>query len=169
MVGEIIKVKIYSNRVLCFNEESKVAEHLRLTGSHEWSLHLDHFIETLKKKPGALAGSTALQQADEKIKKIYKNYYINREKEFIELIQFIGKESSLSEIEQSINELRKINPSHVTTDKIKVLCAKKQNIMPPSQSDSKESKEITDHARENLKMYDTLFNTQEVGKKESIA
>jgi predicted transcriptional regulator len=69
LVGIIIKVKIYSNRILCFYEEKKIADHIRLTGCHEWSIQLEHYIETLKKKPGALAGSTALQQADKKNKK----------------------------------------------------------------------------------------------------
>jgi hypothetical protein len=146
-----------------------VAEHIRLTGCHEWSLHLEHFIQTLKKKPGALAGSTALQQADKKIKKIYETYYTSREKEFIELLQFLRDESNISEIERSIKELRKINPSHVTTEKIKILCAKNKNNVPPSNHESKEAKEITEHARENLKMYDAMFKTEDVGKKEAIA
>jgi hypothetical protein len=72
LVGEVVRVKIYSNRIQCFHQEEKVSEHLRLTGLHEWSLHLDHYVNTLKKKPGALAGSTALQQADKKIKNIYE-------------------------------------------------------------------------------------------------
>lgn len=169
LVGEIVKVKVYSNRILCFHEEKKMAEHIRLTGCHEWSLHLEHFTNTLKKKPGALAGSTALQQADKKIQTIYKRYYISREKEFIELIQFIRDESTIAEVEKSIKELRKINPSHVTTDKIKVLCAKNQNKTPPASPVSRESKEITEQAKAHLKMYDELFKTETVGQKEAIA
>lgn len=120
-------------------------------------------------KPGALAGSTALQQADKKIKKIYKAYYTKSEKEFIELIQFIRDESSIAEVEQCIKELKKINPSHVTTDKIKVLCTKGQNKTCPSSPETKETKEITETARANLKMYDEMFQTEEIGKKEAIA
>lgn len=169
LVGEIVKVKIYSNHILCFQKEEKIAEHIRKTGCHEWSLQLEHFTDTLNKKPGALAGSAALQQADKKIKKIYTTYYSNSPKEFIELIQFLEEESNLNEIEQSIEELRKIHPSHVTTDKIKILCAKNRMKASTSIFESKETKDITDQAKAHLKMYDELFKTEEVGKKEAIA
>ena len=169
LVGKIIKVKVYSNHILCFYQEQKIAEHIRLTGHREWSLHLGHYIDTLKKKPGALAGSTALQQADTKIKTIYETYYIKREREFIELIQYIRDESNIGEIERSIEELRKINPSHVTTDKIKILCAKSMDSSPTSVTVSKEAKDIADQAKAHLKMYDELFQTETLGKKEAIA
>ena len=169
LVGVIIKVKIYSNRILCFYEEKKVAEHIRLTGCHEWSLQLEHYIATLKKKPGALAGSTALQQADKKIKTIYETYYNSREREFVELIHYLKDESTISEVEKSIEELRRINPSHVTTDKIKILCAKNKSTVLISVPISKETKDITDHAKANLKLYDELFQTELVGKQEAIA
>lgn len=169
LVGEIVKVKVYSTRILCFHEEQKVADHIRLTGCHEWRIKIGHFLETLKKKPGALAGSTALQQADKKIKKIYETYYNSKEKEFIELLQFVRDESSLEEIERSIHELKQINPSHVTTEKIKVKCAKRKNNTPPPNPVSTESKEIEDQALAHLKQYDELFNTKAVGQKEAIA
>ncbi|MFB9989313.1 IS21 family transposase, partial [Bacillus benzoevorans] len=144
-------------------------DHIRLTGCHEWSLQLEHYLETLKKKPGALAGSTALQQADKKIKTIYDTYYNNRAKEFVELLQYIKEESTLSEIERSIKELCRIHPSHVTTDKIKILCAKNKNTAVSSVPKSKETNDITEHAKANLKMYDELFQTESVGKEEAIA
>lgn len=170
LVGEILKVKIYSNRILCFYKEEKVAEHQRLTGCHEWSLQLEHFLKTLKKKPGALADSAALQQANQKLKIIYETYYTNNPKEFIELIQFIKDGTSFERVEQSIKELRKINHQHVTTDKIKVICEKfEEAITPPPSLQTQESKAIEQHAQENLKMYDTLFQTQFIGAKEAIA
>lgn len=170
LVGEVLKVKIYSNRILCFYQEENVAEHHRLTGCHEWSLQLEHYIKTLKKKPGALANSVALQQASKKIKNIYKAYYTNSPKEFVELIHFIKEGTSLSVIERSIEELRKINPEHVTTDKIKILCEKNReaplSLPVPS---SQETKAIEHHAQENLREYDTLFQTGSIGTKEGIA
>ena len=169
LVGEMIKVKVYSNRILCFYEENKIAEHIRLTGCHEWSLQLEHVLETLKKKPGALAGSTALQQADKKIKKIYETYYINKSKEFIELIQYTKEESSLEEIEHSIKELCEIHPSHVTTEKIKVLCAKNRQYPLPPTHTTQETKEITDFAKKQLRMMDEMFQTQSIGSGEAIA
>lgn len=169
LVGEMVKVKVYSTKIQCFYQEEKVAEHHRLTGCHEWSLQLEHYVKTLKKKPGALADSAALQQATKKIKNIYENYYTNNPRDFVDLIQFIKDGTNLDQIEQSINELRKINPQHVTTDKIKVLCEKKQELLHHSPLLSKESLDIQHYAEENLRKYDALFKTQLIGSKEAIA
>jgi hypothetical protein len=38
---------------------------------------------------------------------------------------------TLKEIESSINQLRNIHPSHVTTEKIKLLCAKQKEEQTP--------------------------------------
>jgi hypothetical protein len=78
-------------------------------------------------------------------------------------------EASLEEIERSVDELCKIHPSHVTTDKIKLLCAKNKEAIPSSSQLSEETQDITDHAKEHLKMYDELFQTQTIGLKEAIA
>ncbi|WP_027352054.1 IS21 family transposase [Desulfotomaculum nigrificans] len=169
LVGELVMVKIYSSRICCFYKDAKIAEHARLTGCHEWRLELSHYLETLKKKPGALAGSMALQQADQKIKQIFETYYTKKEKEFIELMQYIKDGTSLSDVEKSITELCKIHPSHVTTDKIKALCAKRRENTPEIAIISQVAQDITDQAIQHLKMYDKLFNTQNLAPKEAIA
>lgn len=168
LVGEFVKVKVYSTRILCSYQEEKIAGHHRLTGNHEWSLELDHYLKTLKRKPGALADSTALQQANQKIKNIYTQYYTTNPREFVDLIHFIKDGTSIEKVEESINKLRKINPQHVTTDKIKVLC-EKSDLPPLSPLKSKESLDIQLRAEDNIKMYDALFQTQLVGAKEAIA
>jgi hypothetical protein len=45
-------------------------------------LELEHYVKILKKKPGALASSLALQQAQTKIKNIYQAYYTRKEKDW---------------------------------------------------------------------------------------
>ncbi|MGY0695025.1 IS21 family transposase [Virgibacillus sp. FSP13] len=168
LVDKVVKAKIYSSRIKCFYDGKKIAEHHRLTGVHDWRIQLDHYLRTLKKKPGALAGSLALQQADQKIKNIYSTYYTKNPKEFIELIHYIQEGASLVEIENGIEELRKIHPSHVTTDKIKILCAKNQEASSLATFD-KEVSGITNHAKEQLRAYDELFQTKSLGKKGEIA
>lgn len=167
LVNKIVMVKIYSNRIQCFYQGEKLTEHLRLTGGHEWQLELDHYVSTLKKKPGALASSVALQQANIKIKNIYTTYYTNRPKEFIELIHYLKEEVEMKEVEQSIKELRGIHPSHVTTEKIKVLCTKNREA-PPSVVLTEETNQIVTHAQEHLRAYDKMFQTQTIGTKEVI-
>ena len=161
LVGKKIMVKLYSTWMQCFYEETKVAEHHRLTGSHEWSLQLEHVLDTLEKKPGAVAGSTALNQASTTIKSIYETYYTNRSKEFVELMHYIKDGVSLQDVERSIVALCEIHPSHVTTDKIKILCAAHRETKDPVTTVlSKETQEIVDCARRHLQAYDELFQTQ---------
>lgn len=170
LVGESIMIKVYSTRVLCFHQETKVAEHVRCTGSHEWRLDLNHYLDTLKKKPGAFAGSAAWQQAPQKIKTIYERYYTRRDKEFVQLLQYIRDDAGFAEIEQAIQELEQIHPDHVTTDKIKVLCAKNRDLAPVVQATvSKPGQEIAERSMEHLRMYDELFDTGLAERKEGAA
>jgi transcription initiation factor IIF auxiliary subunit len=49
---------------------------------------------------------------------------------------------TLKEIESSINQLRNIHPSHVTTEKIKLLCAKQKEEQTPVLTYSSQKKTI---------------------------
>ena len=120
-VGKRIFIKIYSNDIVCFSEGKKIACHERKLGLHEWSIKLDHYLNTLKRKPGSLASSTAMLQADPRIQNIYDTYYSKKEKDFIELLFFIA-ENNISKIQNAINLLNKINPTDITTEKIKSIC-----------------------------------------------
>jgi len=59
-------------------------------------------------------------QATPELKKIYTNYYIQREKDFIELLEIISA-NGLDKIIQAIDKLESISPKIVNTDKIKLL------------------------------------------------
>jgi hypothetical protein len=120
-VGKMIFTKTYSDKVICYYQEEKIAEHDRKYGFNEWSIKLDHYLKTLKRKPGALASSMALHQADPKLQKIYNQYYIKKEKEFIELLHLV-REKGVEKIEEAIKTLETINPTDISTEKIKTLC-----------------------------------------------
>ena len=45
LVGKLVFVKIYSVRIQRFYEETKVAEHNRLVGCHQWRLELVHYLK----------------------------------------------------------------------------------------------------------------------------
>src|ERR1019366_3688521 len=55
-------VRVYSAYVEIWYQAKCVARHERCYERHKKVLHLDHYLDTLSKKPGALAGSTALEQ-----------------------------------------------------------------------------------------------------------
>ena len=61
-VGASVQVKVYSAYVEIWYQARCVARHERCYERHQKVLHLDHHLDVLTKKPGALAGSTALEQ-----------------------------------------------------------------------------------------------------------
>jgi hypothetical protein len=61
-VGTSVEVKVYSAYVEVWHQAKRVARHERCYQRHKKVLELDHYLDALTKKPGALAGSTALEQ-----------------------------------------------------------------------------------------------------------
>jgi hypothetical protein len=62
-IGGKIRVSLRASELLVFDRNQVVARHDRLTHRWHYRDNLDHYLEILKAKPGALAGSTALAQA----------------------------------------------------------------------------------------------------------
>jgi transposase len=122
-VGRKLQVKVYPNRIVCYNGHERLCEHEKRQAANEWILNLDHYLDTLKRKPGALAGSVAFAQAEPRLKRIYRDYYPDNPKDFIELLHYLrDQKKSLGEIETAIKQLSQLSSSTITTDKIKVIC-----------------------------------------------
>jgi len=62
-IGGTVRVSLRGNELVIFERNRVVARHARLTHRWHYRDNLDHYLEVLKIKPGALAGSTALAQA----------------------------------------------------------------------------------------------------------
>jgi hypothetical protein len=58
-----VRVLLRGNELLVFDRHKVVAAHPRLTKRYDYRDELDHYLEILQAKPGALAGSTALAAA----------------------------------------------------------------------------------------------------------
>ena len=61
-VGVEVQVKVYSTYVEIWYQGQRLARHERCFDRHQKVLNLEHYLEALTKKPGALAGSTPLEQ-----------------------------------------------------------------------------------------------------------
>jgi transposase len=61
-VGTEVAAKVYSAYVEIWHQARCVARHERCYERHQKVLELEHYLDVLTKKPGALAGSTALEQ-----------------------------------------------------------------------------------------------------------
>jgi hypothetical protein len=62
-IGRRIRVLLTADEVIAFDRRQEVARHERSTVKGSTTVVLDHYLEILRRKPGALAGATALAQA----------------------------------------------------------------------------------------------------------
>jgi transposase len=60
--GTSVEAKVYADRVEIWHAGACVARHERSFGRHQKVLELEHYLEPLSRKPGALAHATALEQ-----------------------------------------------------------------------------------------------------------
>jgi len=121
LVGKVVQVKVYSDHLLVYYNNQILWRHERHYTNHEWYLHLGHYLDTLHRKPGALKGAQALEQADTNLKRIYKVYFQGRSKEFIELLHYQRQQGISSlQIQQVIYKLLQLGCQTISLDKIKV-------------------------------------------------
>ncbi|MEV4423686.1 IS21 family transposase [Patulibacter sp. NPDC049589] len=65
LIGRQVHVLVRADEIIVSHGDKVVAQHERATGRFEVRAQLDHYLELLAKKPGALARSLALHQARE--------------------------------------------------------------------------------------------------------
>jgi len=63
LIGSRVRIRLTANELEVFEESRRVATHPRLVSSGAEHLDLDHYLEILLRKPGALPGSVPLVQA----------------------------------------------------------------------------------------------------------
>ena len=62
-IGRKVRVSLRASEVVVFDGRVVVARHQRIAAKRGPSVQLDHYLEVLRTKPGALPGSTALARA----------------------------------------------------------------------------------------------------------
>lgn len=156
-VGTYIKAKVGAKRIKLFTDGELAAEHVRSWGLHQWVMNINHFLKTFDKKKGALAQSECLRQAPIKIKNLYNDHYIGKEKEFIELLLYVKEHNKLEEVLSAVNELNTIRHSYVTTERILFICEQS----PVTNIDSSNRDETMNQSENNMKAYANMFEQTE--------
>lgn len=157
LVGKMVDVKTYTNRIIVYFENAVVATHQRSFKCHDWQIDIRHYLRTLHKKPGALRGSTALLQADTQIKYIYEKYYINEARTFLHVLDTIY-EKGTDAVVNALKKLEQISPMDMSADKVKVICEsmqEKKDWITSSYTDY-----LTEKNRNTLSAYDRLAEIQ---------
>ncbi|MFM9700213.1 Mu transposase domain-containing protein [Streptomyces europaeiscabiei] len=63
LIGRMVRVVLHASELVVYDAHKEVARHERLIAKGGSRLLLDHYLEALVRKPGALPGATALDQA----------------------------------------------------------------------------------------------------------
>ncbi|MTI47253.1 MAG: IS21 family transposase [Firmicutes bacterium] len=159
LVGKFVFVKIYPEEILIYYKGKLISNHSRSHGSHTWTIKIDHYINTIKKKPGSLHSSTAMRQMNPKLHNIYNNYYTENPKEFVDLLVLIS-EKSLEKVLVAIKELEKLSPTGVNTEKIKMLCSRNDNE--DNIKNKERTTEIEAKSKQILNQYGSLLGNSSV-------
>jgi hypothetical protein len=63
LIGRKVRVMLHASELIVYDGQTEVARHERLLAKAGCRLELDHYLEVLVRKPGALPGATVLEQA----------------------------------------------------------------------------------------------------------
>lgn len=86
LVGKEIVLKNYVGDIEVFYNHKLACRHEKKDGNLEYVIDITHFLQTFKRKPGALKNSEALRN-NPKLKSIFEKYYTTQGKYFVELIE----------------------------------------------------------------------------------
>lgn len=156
LVGKMVDVKVYPEALHCYYENRKVCHHERQYSRHGWYINLDHYLYTLKRKPGSLAGSQALASAPENVKNIFSQYFADTPKDFVNLLLFLQEHDfAFDKVIEVIDRLKKISPHDISLDKIKMLCMQKNEVYVPELNNDDQ---ILRQSRAQLEELSSLLN-----------
>ena len=131
LVGKFIHAKIYSNKLEMYYGNDLVSFHQRHYGRYQWIIKLDHYLNTFRVKPGALAGSVALARSGY-LKEIYEQFFKETPRDFIDLLHYCSKHKIDGEsLEMSVNRLMEHTSGKITGEKLMALLGNKPEVSVP--------------------------------------
>lgn len=122
LVGTTVIVQLYSEKVRVYDaDHKKMAEHERSYSHGSWTFDINHYINTLMKKPGALKGSVALRQMPEKMQELFRVHFAGNGKDFLKLLKYCrGNNYDYKDILDAVKKIRMRGARHINFDQIKV-------------------------------------------------
>lgn len=126
LVGTFVDAKIMSHELWFYHDNCKIATHKRSYHRHQWIIKIDHYLDTFKRKPGALAGSMALASSGY-LKQLHQAHFIGEPRNFVDLLSYCRQHRITDEkLEQAVKQLTQSPVKKLTTEKIKALLGNKQ-------------------------------------------
>src|SRR6056297_1697773 len=165
LVGKFVMAKIYSERIKIYFKDNLIAEHKRNYKVHKCIIDINHYLSTLKRKPGALKNSLAFEKIAPGIKNIYRKYYnsnsTTKTKNFIDLLKII-KEKGFNKVKKAVEKLSNNKKSMVTTANIKIMVNRKTT------AGKEKTDEIIENSLELLNNYNQVFNVEKSSDRQKV-
>lgn len=108
LVGKRLVVKKYPFHLKIIHQDRPLMTLKRIYGRNHYKVDIMHYIQTLKKKPGAIKRSLILRASADWLQQIFQSYYSTTPKEFVKLLELI-KYHSLDEVKRVIERLENQN------------------------------------------------------------
>jgi len=126
LVGKEVEILAFVNEIAVRFRGNELARHDRSYGNHTFTLCMEHYRETLLRKPGALRNSLCLKQLNEGLQVIWNRFFADNPKEFILTLDLLS-EYSLYQLETAIDTLI-ASGARVQLDNIKMILSNKPMV-----------------------------------------
>lgn len=171
LVGQTVIIQLYSEKLRIYDTNHKeVACHERSYEKGSWSFDINHYLDTLIRKPGALKGSVALRQMPEKMRELFRVHYADNGKDFLALLKYCQQNNyDYDDILKAVKMIRMRGAKHINTDQIKV-ALETMNTPPLTFSEAQKTDaflEIETGSEDVLSQLDAVMNrnTNENGRR----
>ena len=154
LVGQFVDVSVRSGEMHIHHQNKRVALHARSYKPHDWIIDIGHYLDTFKRKPGALAGSQALA-GNHYLRALYDNLFRDEPREFIELLSYCrDRMVSEEKLEESVKRLLDSCARDITVEQLRALLGNKSHEAPAMEPGSN----ITARAKEQLSWITKLMH-----------
>jgi len=125
LVGCFVEIKLFSDKLEIYHQNKLQGKHPRNYGKHQWIIAIEHYLQTFKRKPGALHHSVALVSS-QYLKQLYQDYFTQAPRDFIELLEYCKTYQVEHErLEHTVDRLLNTNSITITTERIKAILGNK--------------------------------------------
>ena len=126
LVGKEVEVLAFVDEIRVRFRGKELARHKRSYENHTFTLNIEHYRETLLRKPGALRNSLCLKQMNEGLQIIWKRFFADNPKEFIQTLDLLS-EYSIYQLETAIDKLV-ASGARIQLDNIKMVLGNKPTV-----------------------------------------
>jgi transposase len=149
LCGRMVFIKAYANQLSVYDNNKVVCTHVRSYERYGWHIDVNHYLNTLQKKPGALAGSSALKQAPDWLQSMYMDHFRHDSRGFIELLQYCQlKEIPDQKLIQCVEQLIKQYPSGITAEYVMAVAGNQPSVSMHTESNKQDP--IVTRSMQNL-------------------